>query len=202
MKISGLEEFYGSQSKFYDLTRPFFLFSRRRAIKALDIKPNDRILDFACGTGMNIPLLLKNTAPGSIVGIDYSRSMLAVARRKYPGVKFIEGDIAAYDFDGKFDRIICTYSLSMVDEYEKAIFNAARILKEDGTFVILDFHSWRGIGRIFYPMFRWWLMKHGVDQEKPIVSLLKKYFRHVEEVVLNGGYNSFVIARLPLPAQD
>lgn len=197
MKISGLEEFYRSQSKFYDLTRPFFLFGRKKAIRFLDVKPNDKILDLACGTGLNIALLLNRTTPDKITGIDYSPSMLAVARRKYPEVKFIEGDIAAYEFDRKFDKIICTYSLSMVDEWEKAILNASRALKEDGTFVVLDFHPWRGVGRIFYPVFRWWLMRHGVDQEKPIAASFKKHFRHVEEVVLNGGYNVIAIAKFP-----
>lgn len=198
MKISGLEEFYRLQSKFYDLTRPFFLLSRQMAIKVLDIKPNDKVLDLACGTGLNIHFLLKKTTSDKIIGIDYSHSMLKVARRKYPEVKFIEGDIAAYEFDGKFDKIICTYSLSMVDEWEKAILNASRTLKEDGMLVVLDFHPWRGILRIFYPGFRWWLMKHGVDQEKPLVPLLKKHFRHVEEVVLNGGYNAIASAKAPL----
>ncbi len=197
MKISKLEEFYKLQSKFYDLTRPFFLFSRKKAVGCLDIKPSDRILDLACGTGMNIPLLLKKTTADNIIGIDYSYSMLAVARRKYPEVKFIEGDIASYQFNEKFDKIICTYSLSMVDEYEKAILNASRALKEDGMLVVLDFHPWRGIGKIFYPAFRWWLMRHGVDQEKSIVPSLRKHFRHVEERVLNGGYNMIVIAKFP-----
>lgn len=202
MKKSGLEKFYSVHSRFYDLTRPFFLFSRRRAISALDVKSDDRILDFACGTGLNVSLLLKNTTPENITGIDYSHSMLGVARRKYPGVKFIEGDIAAYKFDGKFDKIICTYSLSMVDEYEKAISNASRILKEDGAFVVLDFHPWRGVGRIFYPVFRWWLMKHGVDPEKHLARILGRYFRQVEEVVSDGGYNSLIVARHPFSAQD
>ena len=198
MKALKLEEFYKLHSKFYDFTRQFFLFDRQKAVDFLDVKPNDKVIDLACGTGLNIPLLLKRTTPAKIIGIDYSRSMLAIARRKYPGVRFIEGDVSAYEFHEKVDKIICTYSLSMIDEWEKAISNAIQALKEGGTLVVLDFHPWRGIFKVFYPFFKWWLGKHGVYPEKQITSLLRNHFRDVEEKVLHSGYSFIVVAKHPL----
>lgn len=197
MEIEKLEKFYSKQAKFYDLTRNFFLFNRKEAIDYLDIQPNDVVVDLACGTGLNMPLIIKKQ-PKEIIGIDYSQSMLAIARRKYPIVKFIEADVANYQFTpNSIDKIICTYSMSMIEEWQKTIQNVANSLKRNGIFVILDFHPWQGFLKIFYPIFRWWLKKHGVYAEKDFVSYLKLYFKEVQKIILNFGYNQIIIAKFP-----
>lgn len=173
-----------------------FLFNRERAIDSLEIQPNDKILDLACGTGLNIHHLIKKSKSSNIMGIDYSESMLGKAKQMYPSVKFIREDVSKYKFNQKFDKVICTYSLSMIEEWKRTILNIRKALNKGGKFVILDFHPWRGIIKPIYPVFRWWLGKHGVDAERNALPVLKKHFKHVEKKIMNSGYNSIIIATL------
>lgn len=195
MELEGIDKIYDKHAKFYDLTRKFFLFNRRKAVKKLELKKNDDILDLACGTGLNIPLLLNIAHPKNIIGIDYSTAMLEKARKKYPYIRFVQGDVSTYNFPYKFDKIICTYSLSMIEEWEKTIANAKNHLKENGIFVVLDFYKWRGVIKAGYPMFRNLLGKFGVNPEKNLESCLKENFQEVEIKILNSGYNFTAAAR-------
>lgn len=191
------EKIYNTHAKFYDLTRQFFLFNRKKAVELLDVQKQDRIIDLACGTGLNIPLLLKNTSPGNLLGIDYSEAMLKKAAKKYPKVNFVKADASDYNIFYKFDKIICAYSVSMIDDWEKTIFNARNSLKEEGAFVILDFYKWSGIIKPFYPIFKFWLKKYGVNPEKNLESCLKENFEKVEMKILNSGYNFIAVAKFP-----
>lgn len=198
MKLLELESFYRVQSKFYDATRWAFLFDRKSAIEALELKHGDTVIDFACGTGLNMRHILK-TKGINAVGIDYSESMLANARKKYPEATFIRGDISTHVFGEKADKIISTYGISMVDAWEKSLVNMKNSLKGDGTLVILDFHSWNEglLKKIFYPAFKWWLGLHGVDSEKPISRYLSEHFHQVRERMFHGGYDAIVVAKHP-----
>ena len=194
MKLQNLEKFYSIHSKFYDATRWMFLLNRKKALSLLKFNKKDKILDLACGTGLNIPYLIKKISPKNILGIDYSKSMLEKARRKYPKVKFIQGNVSTFRFNQKFDKIVCTYSLSMIESWKETIRNVRKHLKKDGVFLVLDFHRWQGIIKPAYPIFRWWLSLHGVDSDRNYLPEIKKNFRRVEEKVINSGYNSVILA--------
>lgn len=197
MQVSQLEPFYRIHAKFYNVTRRFFLVDRQKAIERLDIQPGHVIIDYGCGTGLNIPFLLQKTAPERIIGIDYTSAMLEVARARYPWLSLIRGDMTTPQlFPHTADRILCTYALSMVDEWQHALLQMKRVLKADGTLVILDFHPWDGAFKVVYPLFRWWLNKHGVDPEQQVVPFLSRHFHGVEQIVLRAGYNSITSGSL------
>ena len=74
----------------------------REVVPGLFPGSKPRYLDFACGTGR----ITETVAPlcGESVGVDVSPSMLAEAREKCPGVRFVEADITKSDVDlGTFD---------------------------------------------------------------------------------------------------
>jgi len=197
MTLDRINKIYNFHAKFYDLTRPFFLFGRKKTINLLNLKNNETVLDLACGTGLNISLLLKKTSPENITGIDYSNAMLEKAKKKYPYIKFIQGDISNYKFKNKFDKIICTYSLSIIDDWEKSIINTKKTLKNNGTFIILDFYKWKVPLKLFYPIFKWWLNKFEVNPEKNIERCLKENFEKVDFKVSSSGYYFISVARFP-----
>jgi ubiquinone/menaquinone biosynthesis C-methylase UbiE len=79
-----------------------------------------RTLDVACGTGY-----LTQRLPGEVVGLDQSARMLAEARRRLPGVGFVQGDALALPFpDGSFDRVFASYFYCHLLEEERARFLA------------------------------------------------------------------------------
>lgn len=198
MNLEKTEKIYNNHAKFYDLTRQFILFNRKEAVQLMDINLQDKIIDLACGTGLNIPLLLKDAFSENILGVDYSEAMLKKAKKKYPIVNFVRGDVSNYNFPEKFDKALCTYSMSAIDKWEKTIVNVKNSLKDKGSFVILDFYKWKGAIRPFYPAFKWWLKLYGVSSEKNLENCLKENFEKVEMHIINSGYNFIAVAKNPI----
>ena len=67
------------------------------------IKESINVLDVACGTGVLFDDYLKRGA--SVVGIDLSSEMVKVAKRKYPHIEVLCGDVEDRHFDKQFDVI-------------------------------------------------------------------------------------------------
>ena len=195
MQLDRLEDFYRVHARIYDRTRRLFLLDRQRALSVLDPRESETVIDFACGTGLNAPGLLREGA--RVLGIDYSRSMLEQARKRHPSVQFVQADIASCRFSGTADKAVCTYSLSMVENWQDALLNMKAALVPGGRMVILDFSCFRGPLRILYPPFRWWLRRHGVDPEQPITPFLRRHCEEVTVQVLRSGYNLLVSAIVP-----
>jgi SAM-dependent methyltransferase len=61
-----------------------------------------RVLEIGCGTGD----LLNAVAPGWGVGVDFSESMLSIARSKYPYLEFKKMDAHQLTLEESFDAII------------------------------------------------------------------------------------------------
>ena len=72
---------------------------RRRALvhEALAAAPGERVLDAGCGPGFYVAETLERVGPeGSVVGVDASAPMLALAAKRCEGhdnVSFHEGDV-------------------------------------------------------------------------------------------------------------
>lgn len=133
----------------YDLLNRLLSFGadlrwRKRAVAlALERGPK-RILDLATGTG-DLALLLKRQAPrAEVVGVDFARPMLEIARRKAEaqglGVVFQEGDALALPFpDGHFDATTIAFGFRNFADYERALKELYRVLAPGGRLVILEF---------------------------------------------------------------
>lgn len=56
---------------------------RRVAVDRAELSRGDAVIDLGCGTGLSFPLIEEKIGPqGSIVGIDLSGEMLAIARQR------------------------------------------------------------------------------------------------------------------------
>ncbi len=116
---------------------------RKHAIDMLDIKEGERVVDIATGSGLIIPWIAEKN-PKEIIGIDISTGMLEMAKKraKKNGVKnavFIKGDVEQLPLrDSSVEKVISTFSLTTIPDYEKAMDEMLRILKKDGKAVILD----------------------------------------------------------------
>jgi SAM-dependent methyltransferase len=103
----------------------------------------DSLLD-AVGAGKGTRLLDVATGPGYVasraaarggesVGLDFSETMLAHARTHAPDVEFVHGDATALPFgDASFDAVVAAFVLLHLGTPERAVAEAARVLREGG----------------------------------------------------------------------
>ena len=96
------------------------------------------ILDVACGTGVMFDYYLSRGV-SSVTGIDISPEMAKIAARKYadePRVQVICGDVEAYAFDRKFDRIVVYNAFPHFPYPKRLIKLLAGLLREDGRLTV------------------------------------------------------------------
>jgi arsenite methyltransferase len=116
---------------------------RKLVYDALSARPGDRILDAGCGPGFYTRELLDQVGPGgSLVSVDQSAQMLAVARRRCEGhdnVEFEEGDVTALPVQSEdFDRALSVQVLEYVQDVPGALAEMHRALRPGGSVVIWD----------------------------------------------------------------
>ena len=74
---------YRSAAPDYDRHMRLYARWQRMAVDRLELAPGDTVVDVACGTGLNLPLLQAVVGPsGRIIGIDLSAEMLAHAHER------------------------------------------------------------------------------------------------------------------------
>jgi demethylmenaquinone methyltransferase/2-methoxy-6-polyprenyl-1,4-benzoquinol methylase len=118
---------------------------RRFLVSRLEVGPDARVLDVATGTGA-VALEVVRQYGCSIVGIDRSPEMLAVARRRVAArelgmsIELLEGRAEALPFpDASFDALTVTYLLRYVDDPAATIRELARVVRPGGTVALLEF---------------------------------------------------------------
>jgi demethylmenaquinone methyltransferase/2-methoxy-6-polyprenyl-1,4-benzoquinol methylase len=114
---------------------------RRRAVKkvAPAAAASAKVLDVGCGTGDLSIELFENTA-AEVIGLDFCRPMLELARQKAPQIPFIEGDGLRLPFpEATFDVVTAGFALRNLASVEKGLEEFRRVLKPGGMVVILEF---------------------------------------------------------------
>ena len=118
---------------------------RRRALvhEALDAQPGERVIDVGCGPGFFVTELLERVGPeGSVVGLDLSPDMLAVATKRAGNarnVEFIESAAAPLPVaDASFDRALSVQVLEYVDDVPGVLRELQRVLRPGGRLVVWD----------------------------------------------------------------
>jgi arsenite methyltransferase len=117
---------------------------RRRLIRtALGAGPGERILDAGCGPGFYSSELHDEVgSDGSVVGVDSSPQMLAVAARRNEGrarVELREGSVESLPVkDEEFDGAICVQVLEYIEDATAALAELHRALRPGGRVVVWD----------------------------------------------------------------
>jgi len=112
------------------------------------MRPDARILDLGCGTGLGIAALIHRFSACNIVGVDCSPEMLQICRRKFPDVRLLVGDFnnGAKFIDlrtdrraslrrGSFDLVVSTGAVSEYGMLETVIPMIYRLTRKKGLFI-------------------------------------------------------------------
>ena len=115
---------------------------KKLAINKLELKNGTKALDLCCGTGDITKLLSDRKEIEKVIGVDYSKKMLAIAKGKIFSLKteFIEADCLKLPFeDNSFDLITMCFGLRNIEDKNSALSEIKRVLKNDGQFLHMDF---------------------------------------------------------------
>lgn len=115
-------------------------------VQLLRLKPGERVLDLACGTGLVTFKAAEHVGPsGQVVGVDISTGMLAQAHAKLKhytlrNIQFHNHSITELDSlselqEYTFDAITCASALVLLPHPEAAITRWAKYLKPGGRLI-------------------------------------------------------------------
>ena len=125
---------------------------RWRRLAAEVVRPGDRVLDAACGTG-DLALEAERHG-GKVTGLDFSERMLERARAKSGSVEWVKGDVMALPYDeATFDAATVGFGIRNVSDLEGGLRELARVLRPGGRLAVLEITRPRGLLR---PFFRLW----------------------------------------------
>ena len=116
---------------------------RRKAVRLANPQPGDEVLDVACGTGDLTRAFADHPSAVEVIGADFARNMLAIAKRKcsrYQNASFVRCDAMNLPFpDQSVDIVTIAFGLRNVARPEAAVAEFARVLRPGGRLVILEF---------------------------------------------------------------
>ncbi len=137
-----VEGVYDKLAKVYDLTfGPTLHPGRLQAIQRMDIQSGERVLEVGVGTGINLSLYPQHC---SVTGIDFSGSMLEIARersarKQMQNVRLLQMDAADLKFaDDAFDIVYAPYLISVVPDPIKVAQEMRRVCRPGGRIIFLN----------------------------------------------------------------
>jgi len=113
-----------------------------RLLKCLALSGTERVLDLGCGTGEFERLVMQQFGSVSMVGLDTTPAMAAVARQKLrgaPNVQILVARAEALPFRAEeFDVVVSASMVHHVRDARSLLVEGCRVLRRGGQLAILD----------------------------------------------------------------
>jgi len=121
--------------------------------EALDIVPDERVLDVACGSG-NGALAAARRAWGGTVGVDFVPALLKRGRERAAAerldVEFVQGDAQELPFaDASFDVMMSIFGAMFAPDQEKTAAELLRVTRPGGRIGMANWTPEGGVGQLF-----------------------------------------------------
>jgi SAM-dependent methyltransferase len=128
-------------------------FTSEALAESLDLVPDERVLDVACGSGNGAIAAARRTW-GNVVGADYVPALLERGRERAAGerleVEFVEADAQDLPFgDASFDVAISIYGAMFAPDQEKTAAELLRVVKPGGRIGMANWVPDGGVGKMF-----------------------------------------------------
>jgi SAM-dependent methyltransferase len=137
----------------YDRIADGLTISTDQTLRVARIRPGERVLDAATGTG--ITAIAARERGAHVTGVDFTPELLAVARKKaadsgFGDIDFREGDIEALPFaDATFDVVLSTCGHMFAPDQPKVAAELARVTRPGGRVTFLAWTPEGGLGGWF-----------------------------------------------------
>ncbi len=129
---------------------------RKRAVEMAKASPGFDVLDCATGTGDLARAFADQVQPGGrVVGIDFVSRMVRLAREKLDE-EDVEVELGVADAlrlpfaDDRFDMASIGFGIRNVDDPERCLVEMARVVKQGGRVVVLEFGQPEGLVGVPY----------------------------------------------------
>lgn len=207
-----MDEIYRSQRHIYDATRKYYLLGRDRMIDGLDVPHGGTVLEMGCGTGRNLVRIAQQFPDCRLYGVDISAEMLKSARDKiaHKGlsdrITVAEGDAAGFDSDAlfrrrRYDRIVCSFTLSMIPDWQAAMRWALWLLAPQGSLHVVDFGMQQRMPSAFRALLFQWLKLFHVEPRAELEEYAQNLARTLNQDCdikqLYRGYSRILVIRPP-----
>jgi ubiquinone/menaquinone biosynthesis C-methylase UbiE len=145
-------DYFDKLAPHYDILLDLLTFGQyaefqKRAVKILAPKRGEKILDLCSGTGRVASWIVKAVGEeGEVVGMDISKSMVELAKKRYEGLKglmFLHKDVTKpFEYQNYFDGIFTSFAIHELPEKKRlaALEHSFLALKEKGKMMIADFN--------------------------------------------------------------
>jgi demethylmenaquinone methyltransferase/2-methoxy-6-polyprenyl-1,4-benzoquinol methylase len=153
---------FNSVAPVYDFMNSLLSFGihhawKRAAVRMLDLRPGERVLDVCGGTGDLAILAARRTGPaGRVVIYDINRAMIAAGLPKVAAavlagrICHVQGDAEQLSFPGgSFDAVMVGFGIRNVTRMRQGFCEMGRVLRPGGRLMCLEF------SRPLWPIFRW-----------------------------------------------
>ncbi len=113
---------------------------RERAVDLARVGPGDRALDVATGTGdLAIELAARVGPSGEVVGVDFSETMLEIARAKSPAIRFELANALELPFgNAEFAATTVGFGARNFADLRRGLAEMARVTRPGGRVVVLE----------------------------------------------------------------
>src|SRR5512133_3409804 len=160
---------------------------RSTLIKNLNLSVGSSVLDMACGTGLNFPLLQKTVGPsGRIVGVDNSGKTANLARNLIAHQNW--KNVSIYKLDGPefceerlFDAALCTFAIEIISPYKETIKTMIDSVRSNGRIGFIGFkYSNNPIMKMLNPFWKIsCIFGGGVDLGRNVPEYLRQNLKEV-----------------------
>jgi phosphatidylethanolamine/phosphatidyl-N-methylethanolamine N-methyltransferase len=145
LETQKVEKVYSTFSRFYDLVfGKIFHDSRTAAIRLLDLKPGNRILEVGVGTGLSLPFYPRDCR---VIGIDLTGPMLEKGVEKIRRWQLRHVDLHKMDAthmafaDNSFDAVMAAFVMTAVPYPREVLSEMCRVCRPKGKIILLNHFS-------------------------------------------------------------